>query len=70
MKKPPKKKNLLMEFIDFFRHFKYAYFEPEEGEVYPILQRDEKKFESVDQLAKQITKDCIMAKGWHRKNSA
>jgi len=32
--------------------------------------RDEKKFESVDQLAKQITKDCIMAKSWHRKNSA
>jgi riboflavin kinase/FMN adenylyltransferase len=32
--------------------------------------RDETKFESVDALAKQITRDCIMAKDYHRKNSA
>jgi riboflavin kinase/FMN adenylyltransferase len=32
--------------------------------------RDEKKFDSVDDLAGQITKDCIMAKDYHRKNSA
>ena len=32
--------------------------------------RDEKKFESIDELARQITKDCIMAKDYHRKNSA
>jgi len=32
--------------------------------------RDEKKFASVEELAKQITKDCIMAKDYHRKNFA
>jgi len=31
--------------------------------------RDEKKFESMEHLAKQITKDCIMAKDYHRKKS-
>jgi len=30
--------------------------------------RDEKKFDSIDELAKQITRDCIMAKDYHRKN--
>jgi len=28
--------------------------------------RDEKKFDSIDVLAKQITRDCIMAKGYNR----
>lgn len=28
--------------------------------------RDEKKFNSVEELSKQITKDCIMAKAYHR----
>jgi len=32
--------------------------------------RDEKKFGSLEELAKQITKDCIMAKDYHRKNFA
>jgi len=32
--------------------------------------RDEKKFDNLDELARQITKDCIMAKDWHRKNFA
>lgn len=31
--------------------------------------RDERKFDNVEDLAKQITKDCIMAKDFHRKNS-
>jgi len=31
--------------------------------------RDEKKFEDMDTLAKQITKDCIMAKSYHYENS-
>ena len=30
--------------------------------------RDEKKFDNIDELARQITKDCIMAKDYHRKN--
>jgi len=30
--------------------------------------RDEKTFSDMDELAKQITKDCIMAKDFHRKN--
>ena len=30
--------------------------------------REEKKFDSLDELAKQITKDCIMAKSFHREN--
>jgi riboflavin kinase/FMN adenylyltransferase len=29
--------------------------------------RDEKKFESVEELSKQITSDCIMAKDYHRR---
>ncbi|MGN0711954.1 MAG: bifunctional riboflavin kinase/FAD synthetase [Anaerovoracaceae bacterium] len=29
--------------------------------------RDEKKFESVEELSKQITKDCIMARAYHRQ---
>ena len=31
--------------------------------------RDETKFASMDELAKQITKDCVMAKDYHRKNA-
>jgi len=31
--------------------------------------RDETKFASMDELAKQITKDCVMAKDFHRKNT-
>ena len=31
--------------------------------------RDEKNFGSIDELARQITKDCIMAKDYHRKKS-
>jgi riboflavin kinase/FMN adenylyltransferase len=30
--------------------------------------REEKKFENLDELAKQITRDCVEAKGYHRKN--
>jgi len=30
--------------------------------------REEKKFETLDELKKQITKDCITAKGYHREN--
>jgi len=30
--------------------------------------RDEKKFDSIDELAKQITKDCVAAKDYHRNN--
>jgi len=30
--------------------------------------RDEVKFDSMEELAKQITKDCVMAKDYHRKN--
>lgn len=30
--------------------------------------RDEKKFETVEDLSKQITKDCIMAKAYHRSS--
>jgi len=30
--------------------------------------RDEKRFENVNELIKQITKDCVMAKGFHREN--
>jgi riboflavin kinase/FMN adenylyltransferase len=32
--------------------------------------RNEKKFKNMDDLARQITKDCIMAKDYHRKNTA
>ena len=32
--------------------------------------RDEKKFESIDELAAQIGRDCMLAKDFHRKNSA
>jgi len=32
--------------------------------------RDEKEFESIDSLARQITKDCVMAKEFHSKNFA
>ncbi len=31
--------------------------------------RDERKFESVDALAKQITDDCITARSYHRQNA-
>jgi len=30
--------------------------------------RDEKKFDSIEDLSRQITRDCIMAKDYHRKN--
>jgi len=32
--------------------------------------RDEKKFGGIEELAGAITRDCIMAKDWHRKNSS
>lgn len=32
--------------------------------------RDEKKFDSIEALSKQITDDCIMAKAYHRQNKA
>ncbi|MEG0663237.1 MAG: riboflavin kinase, partial [Anaerovoracaceae bacterium] len=30
--------------------------------------RDERKFDHVEALSKQITEDCIMAKAYHRKS--
>jgi len=32
-----------------------------------ILTRDEKKFETIDELAEQITKDCNMARAFHQE---
>jgi len=30
--------------------------------------RDEKKFDTIEELKEQIRKDCILAKSWHREN--
>ena len=64
------------KFEAFAKYFFYSTVKDPDRELYGKIirveflkkTRNEEKFENIDELAKQITKDCILAKTYHRKN--